>query len=111
MTFLEEREAVKAILGIKGDELDGAVDIAVGEAEEFICRYCNISEVPDELKRVEAAMAAEIYRERGIGKTEKSGGIKAVYEGDVSVTYNSVEGGGFLNDFGERLNAYRKAGW
>ena len=105
-----QREAVKAILGIKDGSLDAEIDIAVAEAEEFICCYCNIKEVPEGLKRVEAAMAAEIYRERCIGKTEKSGGIKAVYEGDVSVTFGDGKNA-FLDDFSERLNRYRTAGW
>ena len=105
-----QRQNVKILLGIKDDSMNDEIDASIEEANEFICCYCNIDKVPEGLKRVEAAMAAEIYRERAIGKTEKSGFVKAISEGDVGMTC-SENNHSIFSDFSERLNSYRKVGW
>ena len=106
----DQRKDVKILLGIKDDSFDAEIDAALLDAEEFICRYCRVNEVPKGLRRVKAAMAAELYRERSIGKAEKSGCVKSIKEGDVGITFGE-RGNEIFGDFSESLNSYRRAGW
>lgn len=73
------------------------LQFAINGTEQYIKKFCNISEIPNELYYVAVDMAAGtlLKTKQSIGVDTLEGidldsdNIKSITEGDVSVTYNS----------------------
>lgn len=91
---------------------DVALTFLIGKTDEHIRNYCNIDEVPGEIKRAEVdAIAAEfLFTKSMSGKLDNVDiviqKIASVNEGDTSVSYFASDGTITLMDF---YNATKKA--
>lgn len=84
---------------------------------EMVKGYCNIEEVPKELKNVCVEIAMLLYDNENYGEEEKSVRLKSITEGNVSVSYQSEtsswreEKNVLLKPFLEELDKFRKMKW
>lgn len=84
---------------------------------EMVKGYCNIEEVPKELKNVCVEIAMLLYDNENYGEEEKSVRLKSITEGNVSVSYQSETSSWreqknvLLKPFLEELDKFRKMKW
>ena len=84
---------------------------------EMVKGYCNIEEVPKELKNVCVEIAILLYDNENYGEEEKSARLKSITEGNVSVSYQSETSSWreqknvLLKPFLEELDKFRKMKW
>lgn len=113
-------------LGYDTDESDGtALENAIRETVYYIKAYCNICEIPEELYNTAIDMAAgrflreKLAEGKGINIDLEDEDIKAVTEGDVSVTFSDSSGKisryedliDSLSDKNDVLICYRRVRW
>lgn len=84
---------------------------------EMVKGYCNIEEVPKELKNVCVEIAMLLYDNENYGEEEKSTRLKSITEGNVSVSYQNETSSWreqkniLLKPFLEELDKFRKMKW
>jgi hypothetical protein len=112
----------------------------VSEAEFAIMNYCNIFEIPSQLKYVWANMALDLFRwtlamnaensadSGGGGSLEPSGDVSSIQSGDTTVSFSSstssgsetspkyahaVKSGvdGIILNYLDQLNKFRRIEW
>lgn len=112
MADIEAVEKLKALLGVTGEENNLLVEFALEQAEDIVKNYCNIEEIPEELKSTVFRMAAELYRNEQYGETGVPQAVKSISEGDTSTSFGTIETAGYaeslLKDYKKQLNRYRR---
>ena len=79
--------------------------------------YCNIEQIPIELKNVCVEIAMLLYDNENYGEEEKSARLKSITEGNVSVSYQNEASSWkeqksvLMKMFSEELNKFRKMKW
>lgn len=111
-------ERVTLLNKLVGDEADPEIlQFILGKCQDMILNYCRIKELPAALENVLINMCVDLYRAEQLGKSQVTGAVKSVTEGDVSVTYTSAtnvsenKGMEFLKDYTKQLDRYRRMGW
>lgn len=110
-------EKLKSLLGVDGSEKDILLQFALDRAEDTICNYCRISDVPEGLETVWLSMAMDFYRTEGYGNEAVPSEVKSITEGDVSVSFGSMASAtenaavSWIKSYEPQLRRYRKAGW
>lgn len=112
-----ERTKLKLLLGIKDNDKDEIMDFVIQKTRDMICNYCRVHTVPIGLVNVFLDLCVEVYRAGNLGQETAEGTLKSVTEGNVSVTMaspysvNDNQAMGFLRNYTEQLNRYRKVGF
>ena len=109
-------EELKALLGISNDNTseDLALQFILGDIQETIMNYCNLTELPSGLKHTAYRMALDLYRYDRPGSKEGPVSVASVTEGKTSTSFTRASEalqGGILSDYTAQLNRYRKLGW
>ena len=113
---MEKRETsiqkLKKLLGLSDSEDDMPAEFAFDSAKEIIKDYCNIEEIPENLKSTALRMAVDIYRNEQPGDKDIPMAVKSISEGDTSTSFGTVETTGYkesvLKDYKKQLNRFRK---
>lgn len=115
---MTEIEKLKLLLGITDDVKDGILTFTLETVNEMVKNFCNLEEVPEELKNTVVRMAADLYRSEGYGQESAPQFTKSVSRGDVTVTYADSYGAAkisgekaILNDYRAQLVPFRKLRW
>lgn len=107
-----ELEILKSLLGIPDNSKDILLQLTISQIEETIKNYCNVEEVPEELKNTAYRMAMDIYRNEQPGETEKPQAVKSVSIGDTSTSFGDAASSNYvqsiLKDYKGQLNRYRR---
>lgn len=106
-------EMLKLLLGIEDEKQDNILKFIMADVEETIKNYCNIKEVPDELKNTAYRMAVDLYRNENIGHEDSApGSVSSLSEGDTSTSFRQYVDDNFkdtlLKNYTKTLNRYRK---
>lgn len=101
---------LKILLGIDNDDSDTLLAIIIDECTDRVVNYCRRDDFPDGLVSLLPIMAHRAYIGGGYGKTEQTGAITQVKQGDRTVTYESVANanGEWFDEFIARLEPYRR---
>lgn len=112
MIFMERRlEVLKLLLGITNDKKDGILERIMEGVSEYICRYCGIDTVTDDMEGTYFAICIHVYRYERLGDENGAGNIKSITEGDVSISFDTQEWKDRISGFKEELNYFRRAAW
>ena len=108
-TKLEELSAaLKMLLGIEDDEQSSLLSFLISDTVNLILGYCRIDILPRQLESLVPVIAADMYRAKGYGKTETPRIVKAISEGDRSVSYEQTSADNdFFKNYYDRLNPFR----
>lgn len=99
------------------EQIDEILLFVSERSVEMVKGYCNIEEVPKELKNVCVEIAMLLYDNENYGEEEKSVRLKSITEGNVSVNYQSETSSWreqknvLLKPFLEELDKFRKMKW
>lgn len=126
MAELKDVKKLMTLLGLKEDMAAGKEEyclFVLEQAEDMVKNYCHIQQMPKTLKNIWFSMAMELYRAILPGQTECIGAVKAIREGELSLSFQ--EGGSdypsatllknysgltFLRNYTEQLNGFRRFG-
>lgn len=121
---MERLDQMKAALGIKGEDKDALLELALRVVEDQVLSYINHETLPKALEGVLVFMATEYWKGAGFGTDQAAPGpVSSVSRGDVSTSFATATGaeatagtfglGGGDGFFGWRtvLNAYRRVKW
>ena len=86
--MLEILNIVKMLLGIKGCSKNEILELYINIVTQKILNYCNISELPEELKYEAAQMVVEAYQ-RATDDTGTTGKVSSITEAGRSVSFDS----------------------
>jgi hypothetical protein len=115
--------ALKVLLGITGEGIsleeekrkEVVLRFILDDIKETIINYCNIEEVPDELKTTVYKMVIDMYRAENLGNESNAlGNITSIKEGEVSINYSTTNTSlknTIFKDYKAKLNKYRKLVW
>ena len=84
---------------------------------EMVKGYCNIEQLPKELKNVCVEIAMLLYDNENYGEEQKSARLKSITEGNVSVSYQNEASSWreqkniLMKTFSEELDKFRKMKW
>ena len=84
---------------------------------EMVKGYCNIEQLPKELKNVCVEIAMLLYENENYGEEQKSTRLKSITEGNVSVSYQNEASSWreqkniLMKTFSEELDKFRKMKW
>lgn len=112
-----EIQKLKRLLGIESTDCsqDIHLEFVLGDVEEMVLNYCNLSQIPKGLINTVYRMAMDLYRSESIGEAEgPTGGITSIKEGDTTVTFSQNENqfkDSLLKNYTAQLNHYRKLAW
>ncbi len=84
-------KTVKTLLGISDDTKNEILKLVIKETEQRILNYCNLNEMPSELRLTAARMAAELYTESRIGEAlddPDNAVVSSVSEGGRTVAFS-----------------------
>jgi hypothetical protein len=95
---MDSIDNVKILLGISDNSQDDLLNLYISRAEQFVKTYCNIEEIPTELKSVIEDIAVFRYRMNGVEN------IKSESKGELSETYRDS----LPQDILSQLNRYRR---
>lgn len=115
MTMTERVTLLNKLVGGEADP--DILQFILAKGQDMILNYCRIKELPAALENVLINMCVDLYRAEQLGKSQVTGAVKSVTEGDVSVTYTSAtnvsenKGMEFLKDYTKQLDRYRRMGW
>lgn len=115
MTMTERVTLLNKLVGGEADP--DILQFVLAKGQDMILNYCRIKELPSALENVLINMCVDLYRAEQLGKSQVTGTVKSVTEGDVSVTYTSAtnvsenKGMEFLKDYTKQLDRYRRMGW
>lgn len=85
-------EQVKMLLGVTGTDKDTLLSLLCDTLMVQVKKYCRISDVSDMgLQGVMADLVVTRYRARGYGKEEAPKVLSSLSEGDVTLTYKTVQ--------------------
>lgn len=97
----------KMLLGIKDSESDVLLSFLIDDAINLVLGYCRINTLPRQLESIVPSLAAEMYRRKGYGSVEMPETVKAISEGERSVTYaDNISEEDLLTSYYERLNPF-----
>lgn len=89
---------------------DDIIDLVIEEANENIKRYCNIDEVPKELKFVLVSMSFDILTNQYVKNDDEV--VESIQQGDTKISFkNSSEplnSKNILNQYIKDLNKFRR---
>lgn len=107
-----QQETLKKLLGLPEEEENVLIGFVIENAEEMVKNYCHIKEIPQGLLTTVLRMAADIYRNEQFGDGEVPMNTKSMSEGDVSMSFGTVESSGYsdtlLKNYEKTLNRYRR---
>lgn len=109
-----EKEKLKELLSITGNEQDVQLDFILDDVTEIIKCYCNIESVPAGLVNTGYRMAIDIYRAESIGEETTPMQVTSVSIGGTSTGFaNSTDTikDTILKSYKAVLNRFRKLGW
>lgn len=100
---------LKMLLGITDDNSDELLSFLISDTVNLIMGYCRIDTLPRQLESVVPALAADMYRAKGYGKTEAPSVVKSISQGERSVSYadNNLSDESILTNYYNRLNPFR----
>ena len=96
------------------EQTDEILLFASERSIEMVKGYCNIEQIPIELKNVCVEIAMLLYDNENYGEEEKSARLKSITEGNVSVSYQNEASSWkeqksvLMKMFSEELNKFRK---
>lgn len=102
---MDDVKGYLVFLGVEWrDGYDEMLDFILGETDEYIKSFCNISVIPKGLTYTRRSIAAgrmldRLYRSGRLTEQEFSGIVSSVKEGDTTVSY----GGGTPQELFEQL--------
>lgn len=105
---------LKILLSLSDDQMPYA-EFALGKATDLICNYCNVSAVPDGLRRVCVSIAMDIYRMENFGSEEAGLTVKSITEGNVSTSFETkgritsgADEGAYITPYIKQLQRFRR---
>lgn len=110
----EALTTLKMLLGIEDSEQDRLLSFLLDDAENLILGYCRIDTMPTKLESLVPVIAADMYRNKGYGKTDAPSDIKSISEGQRSVSYDTKrpDDDSILKNYYRRLAPFRnRKGW
>lgn len=109
---------LKPLLGIELDDKsqDTVLNFMLGNIEETILNYCNLSTLPQGLKFTAYRMAVDLYRNEQLGAGETEKPVSSLSEGDTSVgfsssIYETSFTDSLLKRYDRQLSRYRRILW
>lgn len=114
---MERLKQVKQLLGITGNEKDTILMFLIEKAMDTICNYCHTDKLPEGLETTFLSIVVDLYRLEGYGKEEVPKTVTSISEGDTSLSFGALSQQtdtgihGFLKDYVNQLNQYRKMRW
>ena len=113
----EKINKLHKLLGFEEGEKEEILGFVLDKTSDMICNYCHRESVPAALENVQLNMCVDMYRAESLGQENVQGAVKAITEGDVSVSFGSAASVSenpsmeFLKNYEVQLNRFRKAGW
>ena len=113
----EKINKLHKLLGFEEGEKEEILGFVLDKTSDMICNYCRRESVPAALENVQLNMCVDMYRAESLGQENVQGAVKAITEGDVSVSFGSAAAVSenpsmeFLKNYEAQLNRFRKAGW
>lgn len=100
---------LKMLLGIRDDEQNSLLSFLIEDSVNAVLAYCRIEVLPRQLESVVPALAADMYRAKGYGKTEAPSVVKSISQGERSISYadNNLSNDSILTNYYKRLNPFR----
>lgn len=72
------------------------IECCISDAEEFICNFCNLDEIPSRLKSTTVKYATGLYLQKKLASGDgfdnfdvRTDGVASISEGDTSITYDT----------------------
>ena len=102
---------VKAKLDFNKIEIpDNIIDLVIEEANENINRYCNLDEVPKELKFILVSMSFDILTKQYVKNDDEV--VESIQQGDTKISFKNpsepVNSKNILNQYVKDLNKFRR---
>lgn len=89
---------------------DDIIDLVIEEANENIKRYCNIDEVPKELKFVLVSMSFDILTNQYVKNDDEL--VESIQQGDTKISFKNpsepLNSKNILNQYIKDLNKFRR---
>ena len=89
---------------------DDIIDLVIEEANENIKRYCNIDEVPKELKFVLVSMSFDILTNQYVKNDDEV--VESIQQGDTKISFKNpsepLSSKNILNQYIKDLNKFRR---
>lgn len=89
---------------------DDIIDLVIEEANENIKRYCNIDEVPKELKFVLVSMSFDILTNQYVKNDDEV--VESIQQGDTKISFKNpsepLNSKNILNQYIKDLNKFRR---
>lgn len=89
---------------------DDIIDLVIEEANENIKRYCNIDEVPKELKFVLVSMSFDILTNQYFKNDDEV--VESIQQGDTKISFKNpsepLNSKNILNQYIKDLNKFRR---
>ena len=98
---------LKMLLGIKDNEQDDLLSFIIEDCENLINGYCHTDTIPSKLESLVPVMAADMYRRKSYGQEEAPQTVKAISEGDRSISFGEFSTDDFLSEYETRLKPFR----
>lgn len=99
-------EQVKMLLGVTGTDKDALLSLLCDTLTAQVKKYCRVSDVSDAgLQGVMADIIVTRYRARGYGQEAAPKVLSGLSEGDVTLTYKTVQ----YDATGQLTDAEKKA--
>lgn len=100
---------------VETEQTDAILLFAAERTIEMVSAYCNIKNVPLDLKNVCVDIAMTLYDNENY--TQKQCDIKTIQEGNVSISYQKAKNSWnenkqtLLQNFSQELDRFRKLNW
>jgi hypothetical protein len=107
----EVKILVKAKIDFNKIEIsDNIIDLAIEEANENIKRYCNLDEVPKELKFILVSMSFDILTNQYVKNDAEV--VESIQQGDTKISFKNpsehLNSKNMLNQYIKDLNKFRR---
>lgn len=90
---------------------DAAYDFAAESAEEIVCNYCNVDQVPDGLVNTTMRIAADLLRKGQYGSGDVPTTVSSIKVGDTTTSFTPLsdsETVEVIANYTKTLNRYRR---
>lgn len=89
---------------------DNIIDLVIEEANENIKRYCNLDEVPKELKFILVSISFDILTKQYVKNDDEV--VESIQQGDTKISFKNpsepLNSKNILNQYIKDLNKFRR---
>lgn len=86
-------DTIKMLLGITDASKDNLLNYLNNAVTTEVKKYCRIKVIPDELQVIINDLVVDRFRSRGYGASEAPKTVSSISEGDVSISFKTVQYG------------------